>query len=60
MLLLTLLLKVQQQGRQQQMLQLTTKANSLLRSSISSIDRKPWIALVCCPSRVLKLSTGSA
>jgi hypothetical protein len=26
----------------------------------SSIEMKPWIALVCWPSRVVKLSIGSA
>ena len=29
-------------------------------SSRMSIDRNPWIAFVCCPSRVVKLSTGRA
>ncbi len=32
---------------------------SVLRRLIS-IARKPWIAFVCCPSRVEKLSTGRA
>ena len=32
---------------------------SFCRSS-RSIDRKPWMAFVCCPSVVLKLSTGRA
>ena len=29
-------------------------------SRSSSIDRNPWMAFVCCPSRVEKLSTGRA
>ncbi len=29
-------------------------------SRMSSIDRKPWMAFVCWPSWVVKLSTGRA
>jgi len=30
------------------------------RSKLSNIDRKPWMAFVCCPAWVWKLSTGRA
>ncbi len=29
-------------------------------SRLRNIERKPWIAFVCCPSRVTKLSIGRA